>query len=166
MMSNAPAITIHRAAPGDVGTILHFISKLAEYEKLSHQMHATQELLREHLFGPHPAAEAILAKISGTPVGFALFFQTFSTFVGKPGIWLEDLFVLPEHRKNGVGRELFRYVAALAVERDCGRLEWSALDWNEPAIRFYLKLGSVAMDDWTTYRLVGDDLRKAAQSSK
>lgn len=165
-MSNPPAITIHPAVESDVKTILHFISKLAEYEKLSHQMQATEDLLREHLFGPNPAAGTVVAKISGQPVGFALFFRTFSTFLGKPGLWLEDLFVLPEHRKNGVGRELFRYVAALAVERDCGRLEWSALDWNEPAIRFYRKLGSVAMDDWTTYRLVGDDLRKAAMRAK
>jgi GNAT superfamily N-acetyltransferase len=163
-MSHSTAITIHPAVEADVGTILQFIRDLAEYEKLSNQMHATEDLLRAHLFGRNPAAEVILAKIGGKTVGFALFFGTFSTFVGKPGIWLEDLFVSPNYRKQGVGRALFQHVAALAVRRDCGRMEWSALDWNEPALKFYRKLESVAMSDWTTYRLIGEALRKVAMS--
>jgi GNAT superfamily N-acetyltransferase len=161
-MSNSPQISIHPATPADVPVILNFIRKLAEYEKLSHQMQATEELLREHLFGPRPAAETVIANLAGQPVGFALFFQTFSTFVGKPGIWLEDLFVLPEHRGKGIGKALLAHVASIAVARNCGRMEWSVLDWNSPAIDFYKSVGAVPMDDWTTYRIVGDKLAALA----
>ncbi|MGA2584671.1 MAG: GNAT family N-acetyltransferase [Tepidisphaeraceae bacterium] len=162
-MSNSPQISIHPATPADVPVILNFIRKLAEYEKLSHQMQATEELLREHLFGPRPAAETVIANLAGQPVGFALFFQTFSTFVGKPGIWLEDLFVLPEHRGKGIGKALLAHVASIAVARNCGRMEWSVLDWNSPAIDFYKSVGAVPMDDWTTYRIVGDKLAALAK---
>ncbi|MGA2439522.1 MAG: GNAT family N-acetyltransferase [Tepidisphaeraceae bacterium] len=150
------------AAESDVPTILDFIRKLAEYEKLSHEMNATEAQLREHLFGARPAAEAIVAKIGPKPVGFALFFTTFSTFAGRPGIWLEDLFVLPEHRRKGIGWALLKAVAAIAVQRKCARLEWSVLDWNQPAIKLYQKLGAAAMSDWTTQRLWGDALLRLA----
>jgi GNAT superfamily N-acetyltransferase len=153
------------AATSDVPVILYFIRKLADYEKLSHEMTATESLLHENLFGPNPVAEAVIAKLAGQPVGFALFFSTFSTFVGKPGIWLEDLFVLPEHRSKGVGRALLRHVAALAIERNCGRLEWSVLDWNEPALKVYRSIGSQPMSDWTTQRLTGDALLRLAGKS-
>jgi GNAT superfamily N-acetyltransferase len=159
-------LSIVDAQPGDVPVILDFIRRLAEYEKLSHEMGATEELLREYLFGARPVAEAILARWAGEAVGFALFFGTFSTFVGKPGIWLEDLFVLPEHRRKGIGLALLGRVAEIAVERGCGRLEWSVLDWNEPALRVYRQLGAVAMSDWTTQRLIGEPLLKLAQKKR
>jgi GNAT superfamily N-acetyltransferase len=155
-------ISIDPATPADVPTIHTFIAQLAEYEHLAHEMQATPALLAEHLFGPRPAAEALLARLDGAPVGFALFFSTFSTFVGKPGIWLEDLFVVPQHRHRGIGRALLREVAAIAVRRNCGRLEWSVLDWNEPAINVYRRIGAVAMQDWTTQRMSGPALRKLA----
>jgi GNAT superfamily N-acetyltransferase len=164
-MTSTPEISILPATIADVHVILSFIRKLAEYEKLSHEMKATESLLHENLFGPHPAAEAIIAKLTGVPVGFALFFPTFSTFVGKPGIWLEDLFVLPEHRSKGVGRALLRHVASLAVDRKCGRLEWSVLDWNEPALKVYRSIGAQPMSDWTTQRLTGDELLRLAGKS-
>jgi len=156
-------LTIHPATDADVPAILDFIRKLAEYEKLSHEMKASEGQLREHLFGRRPAAEAILAKTGGRAVGFALFFTTFSTFAGWPGIWLEDLFVLPEHRRRGIGRALLKAVAGIAVQRKCGRLEWSVLDWNEPAIKLYQKLGAAAMSDWTTQRLSGEALLRLAR---
>jgi GNAT superfamily N-acetyltransferase len=148
--------------------MLKLIRGLAEYERLSHQVVATEDLLRATLFGPRPAAEALLAfvdedaAVAQAPVGFALFFTSYSTFLGKAGIYLEDLFVLPEYRGQGVGRALFRRVAQLAVERDAGRLEWAVLDWNEPALQFYRSLGAQPMDEWTVQRLTGDALRKAA----
>jgi len=160
MGAEASDVSIRRAAPTDVSAILRFIRALAEYEKLSHAAVATEGMLREHLFGPKPAAEVLIAEWAGEPVGFALYFTTFSTFLGRPGIWLEDLFVLPEHRGRGVGKALLLEVARIAVERRCGRLEWSVLDWNEPAIRFYKSLGAVTMDDWTIYRADGDALEK------
>jgi len=150
------------ATPADVPAILDFIRKLAQYERLSHTVTATEADLQKHLFGPTPAAEVILAKIDANPVGFALYFTTFSTFVGRPGIWLEDLFVLPEFRHRGIGRSLLRAVAATAVQRNCGRLEWSVLDWNQPAIQLYQKLGAVAMSDWTIQRLTGEALAQLA----
>lgn len=155
-------LTIQPATQADVPAILDFIRGLAEYEKLSHEVKATKARLGEHLFGRRPAAEAIVARVDGKAVGFALFFTTFSTFAGRPGIWLEDLFVLPAHRRGGVGRALLRAVAAIAVERQCGRLEWSVLDWNEPAIRLYRKLGAKAMDEWTTQRVAGRALIRLA----
>jgi GNAT superfamily N-acetyltransferase len=161
-----PMTTIRSAKVDDCGTILGFIRALAEYEKLTHACVATEELIRDNLFGPRPAAEVLIAWVNEQPVGFALFFTTFSTFLGKPGIWLEDLFVLPNSRGAGVGKQLLKRVAGLAVERGYGRLEWSVLDWNEPSIGFYKSMGAVAMDEWTTYRLTGDALRVAAEVSK
>jgi GNAT superfamily N-acetyltransferase len=164
-VNDLATITISPAVTSDVPTILSFIRKLAEYEKLSYEIRATEELLRDHLFGTRPGAEVILARIEGESVGFALFFPTFSTFLGKPGIWLEDLFVLEEHRSKGVGRALLQRVAAIALQRNCGRLEWNVLDWNEPAIRFYRKLGAQPMGDWTTQRLTGEALAKLSQNA-
>ena len=153
-------ISVRSATPDDVPAILGFIRALAEYEKLSHAVVATQDLLLTHLFGPRPAAEVLIGELDGRAVGFALFFPNFSTFLAKPGIYLEDLFVLPDTRGRGVGQALLTAVAKLAVDRDAGRLEWSVLDWNAPAIGFYRKLGAVPMDDWTTMRLTGDALRR------
>ena len=162
-MANDNEITILQATPNDVPLILHFIGKLAEFEKLSHQMSATESLLHEHLFSPKPVAEVLIGKIGGNPAGFALYFATFSTFLGKPGIWLEDLFILPEFRRRGVGKALLRHVAALAVERKCGRLEWCVLDWNTPAVEFYKSIGAEAMVDWTIQRMTGDSLLQFAK---
>jgi GNAT superfamily N-acetyltransferase len=161
-MNEPSNLAIQPSTESDVPAILDFIRKLAEYEKLSDEVTASEAQLREHLFGARPAAEAILAKIGGKAVGFALFFTTFSTFAGRPGIWLEDLFVLPEHRRRGIGRALLKAVAGIAVERNCARLEWSVLDWNEPAIKLYQKLGAAAMSDWTTQRLWGEALLRLA----
>jgi GNAT superfamily N-acetyltransferase len=161
-MQNSSNLVIDRATESDVPAILNFIRGLAEYENLSHEVEATESLLRAHLFGPKRAAEAILARIGKTAVGFALYFTTFSTFSGRPGIWLEDLFVLPEYRHRGVGRALLSALAKIAVERNCGRLEWSVLDWNEPAIRLYRRLGAAAMSDWTTQRISGEALARLA----
>jgi GNAT superfamily N-acetyltransferase len=155
-------LNIEPATETDIPTILDFIRKLAEYEKLSQEMKATEANLRQHLFGPDPAAEVILARLNDKPVGFALFFTTFSTFVGRPGIWLEDLFVLPENRRAGIGRALLRSVASIAVQRNCGRLEWSVLDWNKPAVELYQKLGATAMTDWTIQRVTGEALVRLA----
>jgi GNAT superfamily N-acetyltransferase len=154
--------TITSATPADIPAILDFIRKLAEYEHLSHTVTASEADLRENLFGPTPAAEVLLAKIEGKSVGFALYFTTFSTFVGRPGIWLEDLFVLADFRHRGIGRALLRAVASIAIKRNCGRLEWSVLDWNKPAIQLYKKLGAVPMNDWTIQRLTGDALLRLA----
>ncbi|HTW93598.1 MAG TPA: GNAT family N-acetyltransferase [Tepidisphaeraceae bacterium] len=159
-------LVISPATLADTGTILHLIRQLADYEHLSHEVCATEPLLAEHLFGRDRAAEALIARLDGEPVGFALYFTTFSTFVGRPGIWLEDIFVLPRHRRHGIGRVLLRQVAAIAVARNCGRLEWSVLDWNEPALRFYQKIGATPMSDWTIQRMTGDALRKLAESSE
>lgn len=157
-------LTIQPATVDDVPTILGFIRGLAEYEKLSHEMEATEDQLREHLFGARSVAEALLARLNGQAVGFALFFTNFSTFAGKPGIWIEDIFILEQHRRQGIGRALIAAVARIAVERGYGAVEWTALDWNEPALRLYCKLGAVAMSDWTTQRLAGEALRKLAKS--
>ena len=150
---------IRPATAADVPQILRFIQALADYERLSDAVVATEARLRATLFGPRPYAEVILAvDDDDTAAGFALFFHNYSTFLGQPGIWLEDLFVVPERRDQGIGRALLAHVAALAVERRCGRLEWSVLDWNAPAISFYTHLGADRMDDWTTWRLTGDAL--------
>jgi GNAT superfamily N-acetyltransferase len=161
-MMTASPVQILPATEADAGTILGFIRQLAEYERLAHEVVATESSLREHLFGPHAAAEVILARIGDHPVGFALFFTTFSTFVGRPGIWLEDLFVVPEHRRRSVGKALLREVASVALRRNCGRLEWSVLDWNEPAIELYRAMGAQAMSDWTIQRVTGDALKRLA----
>jgi GNAT superfamily N-acetyltransferase len=141
----------------DAALILEFIKGLAEYEKMSDQVVATEEILREWIF-EKKKAEVIFAVESGKEVGFALFFHNFSTFLGRAGIYLEDLFVLPEYRGRGHGKALIRELARITVERGCGRLEWCCLDWNKPSIDFYLSLGAVPMDEWTTYRLTGERL--------
>lgn len=142
--------------------ILSFIKELAEYERLSHEVSATEELLRFHLFGERREAEVVIGQHADEPAGFALFFHNFSTFLGRPGIYLEDLYVKPAFRGNGIGRAMLVYLARLARERDCGRLEWSVLDWNEPAIGLYRGIGAVPMDDWTVYRVAGEALQKLA----
>ena len=155
-----PGVTLRHASPDDVPLVLDFIRGLAEYERLAHEAVATEAGLRAALFGPDKVIEVVIADHDGEPAGFALYFYNFSTFVGKRGIYLEDLFVRPERRGLGIGRALLCYLACLAVEQDCGRLEWSVLDWNEPAIGFYRRLGAVALDEWTVNRVTGDALRR------
>jgi len=146
----------------DVALILYFIKELAAYEKMSDEVVATEELLKEWIF-EKKKAEVIFALEDGKEVGFALFFHNFSTFLGRAGIYLEDLFVKSEYRGKGYGKALLKKLAEIAVERGCGRLEWSCLDWNKPSIDFYLSLGAEQMSDWTTYRITGDTLRKMAE---
>ena len=155
------AIRIRMAQPGDEGTILRFIEGLAEYENMSSDVIATEELLREWIFEKQKA-EVLFAEMDGKEVGFALFFHNFSTFLGRAGIYLEDLFVLPEWRGKGCGTALLRTLAQITLERGCGRLEWACLDWNKPSIDFYLSLGARSMDEWTTYRLTGETLERMA----
>ena len=155
-------LRIRAATAADVPQILAFIKALAVYEKLEHMVVADDAQLRKTLFGERPAAEVRIAEWQGQPAGFALFFHNYSTFLGKPGIYLEDLFVLPEFRGKGIGKSMLIHLAQLAVERDCGRLEWSVLDWNTPAIEFYKSLGAVAMDEWTIYRVTGAALPNLA----
>ncbi len=154
---------IRAAVEDDLPLILRFIRKLAEYERLSHEMVATEDGLRETLFGGRKTAEVIIGEYHHVPVAFAIYFHNYSTFLGRPGIYLEDLYVDEEYRGNGFGFAMFRYIAQLARDRKCGRLEWAVLDWNEPAIQFYKKLGAVAMSDWTVYRLTGEALKELAQ---
>jgi GNAT superfamily N-acetyltransferase len=160
--TSSPGLKLHPATESDIPVIHDFITKLAEYEKLSHEMIATKAQLKKHLFGPKPVAEAIIARLAEKPVGFALFFTTFSTFSGLPGIWLEDLFVLKENRGVGIGKALLRAVAAIALKRKYGQLEWTVLDWNTPAVNLYRKLGAKPMSDWTTQRVTGKALVKLA----
>lgn len=155
-------VVIRPATPGDLPTIRQFIRELAEYERMAAEAVATEEDLRTSLFGPRPAAEVVIAEVDGAPGGFALYFHNFSTFLGRHGLYLEDLYVRPELRGRGVGRALLARLAALAVERGCGRFEWSVLDWNEPAIGFYRKLGAVAQDEWTVQRMTGEALERLA----
>ena len=155
---DTPAITLRAADRADIPQILDFIRGLAEYEKLAHQAVATPALLETHLFGEHSSAEVVIAEADGEPAGFALFFRSFSTFLGKPGLYLEDLFVLPDYRGLGLGKRLMVHLAQLAVSRGYGRFEWSVLDWNEPAIRFYRSLGAVGLDEWTVQRVSGEAL--------
>jgi GNAT superfamily N-acetyltransferase len=155
-------IRIARATEAEVPVILEMIRGLAEYEKLAHLVSATEDQLRRTLFGPQPAAEVLLAQSDGEWIGFALFFPNYSTFRAQPGIYLEDLYVKPHARGKGAGLALFKAMVRLAVERGCGRVEWSVLDWNEPSIDFYRKLGAVALDEWTTFRLTGDSLTTLA----
>lgn len=153
---------IRPATEDDVPIILSLIRELAEYERLSHEVVATEGLLRESLFGERRGAEVLIACCKGAPAGFALFFHSFSTFLGRPGIYLEDLYVKPEFRGMGVGRALLTHLARLAEERGCGRLEWAVLDWNEPAIKLYKSIGAVPMDEWTVYRVTGEALETLA----
>ncbi len=156
---------MREASEEDVPLILSFIRELAEYEKLSHEVVATEEELRESLFGERRYAEVLIAEHDGSPAGFALFFHNFSTFLGKPGIYLEDLYVKPAFRGAGVGKKLLVHLARLAKRRGCGRLEWWVLDWNEPSIGFYESLDATAMDDWTVYRLAGKALEDLASGA-
>jgi GNAT superfamily N-acetyltransferase len=149
---------IRPAAPPDVPVIADLIRQLARYEKLEQEVAMTEELLAAGLFGPRPYAEAVIAEESGQPIGFALFFHNFSTFLARPGIYLEDLFVVPERRGHGIGRALLMHLAKLAVERGCGRLEWAVLNWNQDAIGFYESLGARPNSEWTVYRLTGEAL--------
>ncbi len=157
-----PEVEIRTATEADVPLILSLIKELAEYERLAHEVSATEDILRESLFGERQGAEALIGYHEGDPAGFALFFHNFSTFLGRPGIYLEDLYVKPELRGRGVGRAMLVYLAKLARERNCGRLEWSVLNWNEPAIRLYRSIGAVPMDEWTVYRLTGESLEGLA----
>ncbi|MBY0455950.1 MAG: GNAT family N-acetyltransferase [Gemmataceae bacterium] len=153
---------IRPATPDDIPTIARLIRALAEYEKLAHAVVLSESILGEHLFGDRRYAEVLLAEDAGVVVGFALFFHNYSTFRGRPGIYLEDLFVVPEARGKGFGKALLRALARLAVERDCARMEWSVLNWNAPSIAFYKALGAKPMDEWTVYRLTDEALTKLA----
>lgn len=155
--------TIRPATSADCEIIANLIRELAVYERLEHAAKATPADLRKHLFGPRPYAECLIAEADGEPVGFALYFYSFSTFRGQPGIYLEDLFVKPDHRGHGHGKALLRRLANIALERGCGRFEWAVLDWNEPSIGFYKSLGARPMEDWTIFRIDGDDLARLAE---
>jgi GNAT superfamily N-acetyltransferase len=162
-MSYPPDLVIRFAAADDAATILAFIRDLAEYEKLSHEVVADEEALRATLFGVRRDADVLLAELAGAPVGFALFFQSYSTFLAKPGLYLEDLFVRPAARGRGVGGALMAALARIAVQRNYGRFEWSVLDWNTPALEFYRRLGAVPQSEWTVQRLVGEPLVALAE---
>jgi len=164
-VSSEPAISLRPAAREDVPVVARLIRALAEYERLSPECFADEAALASHLFGPRPFAEVLIAQVDGEPAGFALFFHNYSTFLTKPGIYLEDLFVVPERRGLGLGRRLLASLAALAVERGCGRLEWSVLKWNTPAIAFYARLGAVPMEEWQVYRLTGEPLLSLADGA-
>ena len=163
MNAAAGTITIRPAGAHEMPLVLSFIRELAEYEHLEHEVVATAADLSRALHGPRPYAEVAFACVNGTPLGFALFFHNFSTFLGKPGIYLEDLFVRPEARGRGLGRRLLAWLARTALERGCARLDWAVLDWNAPSIGFYLGLGAQRKDEWTTFRLTGDALQRLAQ---
>ncbi|HWU01507.1 MAG TPA: GNAT family N-acetyltransferase [Novosphingobium sp.] len=170
MTQHAP-LSIRPATAADLPLICAFIRELAEYEKLSHEVRFDEAVLGEHLFGPRPMAEVVIGELAGAdgacePQGFALFFPNFSTFEGRPGIYLEDLYVRPQARGAGLGKALLLHVAQVAVERGCGRFEWAVLDWNAPSIGFYRSLGAKPMDDWTVMRLSGDDLQQLAARQK
>ncbi len=160
-----PHSSLRPATPADVALILAFIRELAVYERLEHEVRATEDDLRKALFGERPVVEAVIASLDGEPVGYALFFANFSTFLGKPGLYLEDLFVRPAARGAGIGRELLEYLARVAVERGWGRFEWSVLDWNEPSIAFYKKVGAKPMEEWTVFRITGEALTRLARHS-
>jgi len=159
---SAALVTVRPASPGEMPQVLAFIRELARYERLEHQVSATEADLGAALGGARPYAEVVFGCLEGVPVGFALFFHNFSTFLGKPGIYLEDLFVRPEARGKGVGEQLLAHLARLALERGCARLDWAVLDWNEPAIGFYRSLGAVAQEEWTGFRLSGAALTALA----
>ena len=161
-MQPTPDITLRPARREDVPAILALVRGLAEYEQLSHEVEADEATLAATLFGERPCAEVVIAEADGTAAGFALFFHTYSTFLARPGLYLEDLFVEPQLRGLGIGRRLMAHLAQLAVERGCGRFEWTVLDWNAPAIGFYRSLGAVGMDGWTTQRVSGEALHRLA----
>jgi GNAT superfamily N-acetyltransferase len=157
--TKVPGLSLRFAQESDVELILDLIRGLADFEKLSHEMVADAETLRRSLFRDRRMAEVVIAEYGKTPAGFALFFHNFSTFLGKPGIYLEDLFIKPEFRGKGIGREMLTFLARLAVERHCGRLEWAVLDWNRNAVDFYKRLGARPLDEWIVYRLAGQELQ-------
>jgi GNAT superfamily N-acetyltransferase len=158
-----PADVIFRdAVPGDEGTVAHFVRRLAEYENLLHEAKGTDEDFHRVLFGPTPRAYAMIVERAGTPIGFAVWFFDFSTFMARPGLYLEDIFVEPEHRGLGIGREVFRILARRALAEGCARMNWWVLDWNAPSIAFYRSLGAVGMDEWTVQRLEGEALAAVA----
>ncbi|MDB6058820.1 MAG: GCN5-related N-acetyltransferase [Verrucomicrobiales bacterium] len=152
--------------PAEVPELLKLIRELARFEKLEHEMKATMALLRKALFGPQPVAGALLARCDGKTVGYAIYFSTFSSFIGRPGLWLEDLYVRPRFRKNGIGRRLIESVAQVAAGRNCGRFEWTALNWNENALEFYRRLGAKALDEWVLVRLDSRGLRRLAATGR
>jgi GNAT superfamily N-acetyltransferase len=162
-MPDAPAVALRFARREDVPQVLAFIRELAQYEQLAHEVVANEATLEGSLFGERPAAEVVLAEVDGEPAGFALFFHNFSTFLGRRGLYLEDLYVAPRFRGLGLGRRLMACLAAIAVERGCGRFEWWVLDWNTPAIEFYRALGASGMDEWTVQRMSGDALHALAR---
>jgi GNAT superfamily N-acetyltransferase len=162
-MSTLPAQHVRAATPADVGPITDLMRGLAEYEKLTHLFIATDELLQDALFGPHPAAECLATEVDGAVIGYALFFHNYSTFLGRKGLYLEDLYVHPDHRGKGLGKAMLTRLAALAVERGCARFEWSVLDWNQPAIDFYEAMGAVVMPEWRIVRMTGDALESLAK---
>lgn len=157
-----PDITLRTANENDTPIILSLIKELAEYEKLSHEVLADENKLKTTLFGEKKFAEVIIADYKNEPAGFALFFHNYSTFLGKPGIYLEDLYVKTDLRGKGIGKILLTYLGRLAVERNCGRIEWAVLDWNEPSIQFYINLGAKPMDEWTVFRVTGDSIKNLA----
>ena len=161
-MSESPGLSITNAVEADVPLILTFIKALAGYERLADSVVATEDGLRATLFGARPYAECIIARWAGEPAGFALFFHNYSTFLGRPGVYLEDLFVNPEFRGKGIGRSILQHLAKIALDRNCGRLEWSVLDWNESAIGFYKSLGAEPLEDWTIFRVKGEALARLA----
>jgi GNAT superfamily N-acetyltransferase len=165
-MTDPSGLEISPAHAADVPLILSLINELAEYEKLRHESVATEASIGQALFGPTPRAEALIARFDGEPAGFALFFHNFSTFLGKPGLYLEDLFVRPAYRGRAIGRAILGYLAALAVERDCGRFQWQVLDWNRPSRDFYERLGARADPKWVNYCVTGEALRRLAQGGK
>ncbi len=165
-MKSSVDFEIRRAAVEDVPVILELIRDLATYERASDEVTATEEQLTDVLFGERPAAEVLLAFEGTSPVGFAVFFHNFSTWLGRPGLYLEDLFVKPEKRGKGYGRALLVDLAKIARDRGCGRMEWAVLDWNEPAIKFYRALGAKPMEEWTVFRLTGDGIARLAQTEK
>ena len=164
-MSPSPVIALRPARSDDVPAILALIRALAEYERLAHEVEADEDALAATLFGERPAAEVVMAEVDGATAGFALFFHNYSTFLARPGLYLEDLFVQPEHRGLGVGRRLMAALARIAVARGCGRFEWSVLDWNAPAIGFYRRLGAIGMEGWTVQRVSGEALQRLAQDA-
>jgi GNAT superfamily N-acetyltransferase len=163
MNADARPFSIRPARPDDCATLVALIRELAVYERLEDQARATPDDLHQNLFGPRPFAEALIAEVDAEPAGFALYFHNFSTFRGQPGLYVEDLFVKPEHRGRGIGRAFLAQLAKLAMERGCGRMEWAVLDWNAPAIGFYRSLDAAAMDDWTIFRLADGPLSRLAE---
>ena len=153
---------IREATPDDCGLILHYINALALYEKLEHEVVATLDIVRDSFFRPNATTHALIAERNGAPIGFAVYFYNFSTFLGRAGIYIEDIYIDPEHRGFGAGKQIIQYLAAKAKRENCGRLEWWVLDWNEPSIEFYKRLGAVAMDEWTVYRVSGKALDNLA----